>query len=57
MSKEAESLVYGLICGLFFMGFGGILIGPYILPGLIFIGLGIIGLVAVRQYKKWVKDE
>ena len=57
MSKEAESLVYGLILGLFFVGFGGILIGPYIFPGIIFIGLGVIGLVAVHQYKKWTNNE
>ena len=57
MSKEAEALIYGLIFGLFFMGFGGILIGPYILPGVIFIGLGSLSLVAVHQYKKWTKNE
>lgn len=57
MSKEAEALVYGLIFGLFFMGFGGILIGPYIFPGIIFIILGILSLVAVHQYKKWTKNE
>jgi hypothetical protein len=57
MSKEAEALAYGLVVGLFFMGFGGILIGPYLLPGAIFVGLGIIGLVIIRQYKKWTSNE
>lgn len=57
MSKEAEALVYGLILGLFFIGFGGILIGPYIFPGIVFIALGVIGLLVVRQYKKWTSNE